>query len=217
MPAMTQRQLTPIDRLITGIDNFLKTATATPTHAARNNPAGGVQDEPMSSSEQTHAASLMRVNHAGEIAAQGLYQGHAAVARDPKIEDQMQRAANEELDHLAWCEQRLRELGSAPSRLNPLWYGGAFLLGAASGILGDRWSLGVIEETERQVVEHLSGHLKRLPAKDSKSRAIVRQMRDEEAQHGNNARRAGASDLPLTIKRAMRATARIMTETAYWI
>jgi ubiquinone biosynthesis monooxygenase Coq7 len=217
MPAMEERQLTPVDRLLAGVDSFLKTVTATPTHGARENPAKDIDDPPLSTSEKTHAASLMRVNHAGEIAAQGLYQGHAAVARDPTIEDQMQRAAAEELDHLAWCEQRLKELGSGPSRLNPVWYGGAFLMGAASGVLGDRWSLGFIEETERQVVQHLTGHLDRLPANDARSRAIVQQMRDEEALHGANARDAGAAELPERIRRLMRLTAKIMTETAYWL
>jgi ubiquinone biosynthesis monooxygenase Coq7 len=217
MPAMKERELTPVDRLIAGVDSILKTVTAAATHAARENPAKNVHDEPLSTIDKSHAAGLMRVNHAGEIAAQGLYQGHAAVARDPKIEDQMKRAADEELDHLAWCEERLKELGSGPSRLNPIWYGGAFMMGAASGMLGDRWSLGFIEETERQVVKHLSGHLDRLPRSDTKSRAIVRQMRDEESAHGENARDAGASELPGPIKRAMRMTARIMTGTAYWI
>jgi ubiquinone biosynthesis monooxygenase Coq7 len=214
---MNERELTPVDRLIAGVDSFLKTVSAAATHAARENPARSVDEEPMSESEKTHAAGLMRVNHAGEIAAQGLYQGHAAVARDPNIEDQMQKAANEELDHLAWCEERLKELGSGPSRLNPVWYGGAFMMGAASGVLGDRWSLGFIEETERQVVQHLSAHLTRLPSKDAKSRAIVHQMRDEEALHGANAKNAGAAALPSPIQRLMRLTAKIMTGTAYWI
>lgn len=217
MPTMKDRELTPVDHLIAGVDSFLKTVTAAPTHASRESPAKNVDGGPLSSTEQTHAAGLMRVNHAGEIAAQGLYQGHAAVARDPDIEDQMQRAAVEELDHLAWCEQRLKELGSGPSRLNPIWYGGAFMMGAASGILGDRWSLGFIEETERQVVKHLSGHLDRLPAEDAKSRAIVKQMRDEEALHGANAKSAGAARLPAPIQRLMRFTAKVMTGTAYWL
>ena len=125
MPAMNERQLTAVDRLLAGVDSFLKAVTAAPTHVARENPAKNVDDKPMSASEISHAAGLMRVNHAGEMAAQGLYQGHAAVARDPDIEGQMQRAAKEELDHLAWCEERLKELGSAPSRLSPVWYGGS--------------------------------------------------------------------------------------------
>lgn len=159
----------------------------------------------------------MRVNHAGEIAAQGLYQGHAAVARDPRIEQQMQAAANEELDHLGWCEERLVELGSGPSKLRPLWYAGAWVMGAASGVLGDKWSLGFIEETERQVSEHLTGHLDRLPEDDAKSRAIVEQMRDEEERHGTNARDAGAAELPGPVRGLMRLVAKVMTRTAYWI
>jgi len=213
---MEQRQLTPLDRLLAGIDSFLKMVSVVPTRGTRESPAKNVDEEALSSSEKSHAASLMRVNHAGEIAAQGLYQGHAAVARDPNIEGQMQKAADQELDHLAWCEERLKDLGSGPSRLNPIWYGGAFVMGAASGILGDRWSLGFIEETERQVVQHLSGHLERLPANDAKSRAIVHQMRDEEALHGANAKDAGAADLPPPVRSLMRLTAKIMTETAYW-
>ncbi len=217
MPAMNERQITPADRLLAGIDSFLKTVSAAPTHATRESPARNVDDTQLSASEKSHAAGLMRVNHAGEIAAQGLYQGHAAVARDPDIEGQMQRAAEEELDHLAWCEERLTELGAAPSRLSPVWYGGAFVMGAASGILGDRWGLGFIEETERQVVQHLTGHLDRLPADDAKSRAIVHQMRDEEALHGANARDAGAAELPSGVRRLMRLAAKIMTGAAYWL
>jgi ubiquinone biosynthesis monooxygenase Coq7 len=217
MPAMEERQLTPVDRLLAGVDSFLKTVTSAPSHGTRASPASNVDDKPMTANEKSHAAGLMRVNHAGEIAAQGLYQGHAAVARDPNIEGQMQRAADEELDHLAWCEERLKELGSGPSHLSPVWYGGAFVIGAASGILGDRWSLGFIEETERQVVQHLTGHLDRLPADDAKSRAIVHQMRDEEALHGENAKDAGAAELPTGVQRIMRLTAKIMTGTSYWL
>src|SRR5690606_15571686 len=141
-----------------------------------------------------HAAGLMRVNHAGEIAAQGLYQGHAAVARSQSIVDHMREAAAEELDHLGWCEQRLEELGAAPSRLRPLWDTGAFTTGAASGAVGDRWSLGFVEETERQVAEHLEGHLDRLPPSDARSRAIIERMRLEEQQHGARAKAAGAEN-----------------------
>ena len=165
--------------------------------------------------QRRHAAGLMRVNHAGEVAAQGLYQGHAAVARDPSIEDQMNRAAEEEFDHLAWCEQRLEELGEKPSLLSPAWYMGAFLIGAASGVLGDKWSLGFIAETEKQVCDHLDSHLDRLPEEDARSRAIVTQMRDEEQEHGDNAREAGAAELPEPVRQLMKLTARVMTSTAY--
>jgi len=214
---MEQRELSPLDRLLSGIDAALRTATAAPTRYARPNPAAGLPDNPMSEPDKSHAAGLMRVNHAGEVAAQGLYQGHAAVARDAGIEADMRRAADEERDHLGWCEERLRELGRAPSRLSPVWYAGAFAIGAASGILGDKWSLGFIEETERQVSEHLSGHLQRLPEDDVRSRAIVEKMRAEEEVHGANARDAGAAELPPPVRALMRLTARLMTGSAYWI
>ena len=165
----------------------------------------------------SRAAGLMRVNHAGEVAAQGLYQGHATVARDPEIEEQMQHAADEEFDHLAWCEQRLTELGSRTSRLSPVWYAGAFTIGALSGALGDRWSLGFIAETERQVCDHLNSHLQHLPEDDQKSRAVVEKMRDEEREHGENAQQAGAADLPPPIRHLMQLTAKVMTKTAYWV
>jgi ubiquinone biosynthesis monooxygenase Coq7 len=214
---MEERQLGPLDRLLSGIDSALRATASTQTRASRPNPAADVPEETLSAAEKTHAAGLMRVNHAGEIAAQGLYQGHAAVARDAGIEEQMKTAADEELDHLGWCEERLGELGSGPSRLRPIWYVGAWAMGAASGIIGDKWSLGFIEETEKQVSEHLTGHLDRLPENDAKSRAIVTQMRDEEEQHGAKARVAGAAELPRPVRRLMRLTARVMTGTAYWI
>ena len=142
-------------------------------------------------------------------------EGHAAVARDESIVEQMQQAADEEYDHLAWCEERLSELDSKPSKFNPLWYAGSFAIGAASGLFGDKWSLGFIAETEKQVCEHLSSHLLRLPDDDERSRAIVKQMRDEEQQHGENATDAGAADLPRPVKDLMRLTSKVMTRTAY--
>lgn len=212
---MDQRELSPLDRLLAGINSALTTVHKPSTRATRANPAGDLAESDLSGAEKSHAAGLMRVNHAGEVAAQGLYQGHAAASRDPSIETQMRHAAAEELDHLGWCEQRLDELGSRPSLLGPLWYAGAFALGALSGALGDRWSLGIVEETERQVSEHLTRHLSRLPESDARSRAIVLQMRDEEEAHGENARAAGAAELPDSIKNMMRLTAKIMTTTAY--
>lgn len=214
---MNERRLSPLDRLLSGIDSALRTVAAPGPHTTRRSPAQEMPEATLSEREKRHAAGLMRVNHAGEVAAQGLYQGHAAIARDRAIEAQMRQAADEEMDHLGWCEQRLGELGAAPSKLSPLWYAGAFVIGAASGALGDRWSLGFIEETERQVSDHLSGHLERLPPQDRKSRAIVARMREEEEQHGDNARRAGASQLPAPIRRLMRMSAKVMTGTAYWV
>ncbi len=214
---MNERELTPVDRLLSGFDNALRTVVKPPSRHTRPNPAGDLEDGELSAAEKRHAAGLMRVNHAGEVAAQGLYQGHAAIARDPDTRAQMQQAANEELDHLGWCEQRLTELGEEPSQLSPLWYAGAFFIGAASGVFGDRWSLGFVEETELQVAEHLSGHLQDLPAEDTRSRAIVEQMRTEEEEHGANAKAAGAAQLPTPVREVMRLTARIMTRTAYRI
>ncbi|MBT8067548.1 MAG: 2-polyprenyl-3-methyl-6-methoxy-1,4-benzoquinone monooxygenase [Gammaproteobacteria bacterium] len=212
---MKNRELSALDRLLAGVDDALRTVAAPAGRPARDNPAGIIKEATLSDSEKSHAAGLMRVNHAGEVAAQALYKGHATVARDTSIEQQMQDAAAEELDHLAWCEQRIQELGEEPSRLSPFWYAGAYAIGAVSGILGDKWSLGFIAETERQVIEHLESHLDDLPAGDARSRAIVEQMRDEEAEHGQNAVDAGAAELPRPVKRLMQLTAKIMTRTAY--
>ncbi len=212
---MHDRHLTPLDRFLAGLSDALATAAAPTSRPARENPAAGIEEADLDASARQHAAGLMRVNHAGEIAAQGLYQGHAAVAREENLREQMRQSADEEFDHLAWCEQRLNELDAKPSKLNPLWYAGSFAIGAASGLLGDKWSLGFIEETERQVCEHLGGHLQRLPEADARSRAIVRQMRDEEQEHGEKAAAAGAAELPRPIKDLMRLTSKVMTGTAY--
>ena len=212
---MQERHLTPLDRILAGANNALRTIAAPAGRPARTNPATEVSDTELTPKQKRHAAGLMRVNHAGEVAAQGLYQGHAVVARDPDIEKQMQHAADEEFDHLAWCEQRLTELGEDRSLLTPVWYSGAFVIGAASGLLGDKWSLGFIAETEKQVCDHLDSHLDRLPEEDSRSRAIVEQMRDEEQEHGDNAREAGAANLPEPVRQLMKLTARVMTNVAY--
>jgi ubiquinone biosynthesis monooxygenase Coq7 len=212
---MQKRPVSPLDRLIIGADNALRTVAAPAGKPARENPADELPESDLDDAERRHSAGLMRVNHAGEIAAQGLYQGHAAVARNPAIEQQMQHAASEEFDHLAWCEQRLRELNEAPSKLSPVWYTGAFAIGAVSGILGDKWSLGFIAETEKQVCAHLDSHLDRLPDKDTRSRAIVSKMYAEEKAHGENAMEAGAAELPGPVQRLMRLMAKVMTSTAY--
>jgi ubiquinone biosynthesis monooxygenase Coq7 len=216
-PIVTIRELSPIDRLLAGADKALRTVAAPAGRPARDYPAGSIEEHDLNAAQRSHAAGLMRVNHAGEVAAQALYQGHAMVARDKTIQEQMQHAAAEEFDHLAWCEQRIQELGEEPSRMSPIWYAGAYAIGAASGLLGDKWSLGFIAETERQVCAHLDRHLDGLPAEDAKSRAIVETMRDEEAQHGESAVAAGAVDLPGPVKTLMRLTAKVMTRTAYWV
>jgi ubiquinone biosynthesis monooxygenase Coq7 len=214
---MNTRRLTPLDRLLASANNALRTVAAPAGDASRPYPAADIVDAELDETERRHAAGLMRVNHAGEVAAQALYQGHAAVARDNAVEIQIKEAAVEEFDHLAWCERRLQELGETPSRLAPIWYAGSFLIGAASGMLGDRWSLGFIAETEKQVCEHLDSHLDGLPQDDRRSRAVVSQMREEEAEHGEHARAAGAAELPLPVRRLMRMTARVMTRSAYWM
>ena len=217
IPNMHERQLTPLDRLLASANNALRTVAAPAGRSARPNPAEHIIDAELDDRQKAHAAGLMRVNHAGEVCAQALYQGHAAVARDKTIEAQIQEAADEEFDHLAWCEERIHELGEDVSKLSPFWYAGAFAIGAASGILGDKWSLGFIAETEKQVCAHLESHLEALPAQDVKSRAIVEQMRDEEEEHGDNAIEAGAAELPAPVKRLMQLTAKVMTKTAYWV
>ncbi len=214
---MEQRRFSPLDKLLVGAGNALRTIAAPAGRPARRNPAENIEEADLDAKQKAHAAGLMRVNHAGEVAAQALYQGHATVARDKDIEEQMKRAANEEFDHLAWCEQRIHELGYKPSRLSPFWYAGAYAIGAASGVLGDKWSLGFIAETEKQVCSHLDSHLDHLPEDDAKSRAIIKQMRDEEEEHGENAIDAGAAELPRPLVRLMQATAKVMTKTAYWV
>jgi len=204
-----------LDSVLKTADDALRTLFA-PAHSARN-PAFPAEAE-LTVAEKRHAAGLMRVNHAGEIAAQGLYRGQAALARSgSSTRDFMQRAAGEETDHLAWCQMRLTELGSSPSRLNPIWYLGSFAIGATAAAFGDALSLGFVTETERQVEGHLASHLDRLPAGDRRSRAIVECMKSDEAAHAQAARTLGASELPAPISGLMRMVARVMTGTAYWL
>ena len=214
---MQSRKLSAVDRLLGACENALRTVSNTPSASSRRSPAAELPDTELSGSARRHAAGLMRINHAGEVAAQALYQGHAAVARDPGVAEHMRAAASEERDHLRWCEERLDELGAAPSRLSPIWYAGAFAIGATSGLLGDRWSLGFVAETERQVADHLRDHLQRLPAEDERSRAIVARMREEEAAHGMEAEQKGAAELPRPVRRLMRVSAEVMKRSAYWL
>lgn len=208
--------LPTLDRLITLFDRSLRTLAA-PPRARRPSPADGQPNEPLDSAERRHAAGLMRVNHAGEVCAQALYQGQALFARDPASRAALDQAAEEEWDHLAWCAERLSELDADPSALNPLWYGGSLALGAAAALAGDRWSLGFLVETERQVEAHLEGHLDRLPDQDARSRAIVTRMRDDEAQHADRALDLGAAALPAPLRGLMRLSARLMTASSYWV
>jgi ubiquinone biosynthesis monooxygenase Coq7 len=202
------------DVVLAELDNGLRTLAA-PAGTGRPNPAGGIPRPSLSPAERAAGAALMRVNHAGEVAAQALYRGQALTTRDPAIRAELLEAAREEEDHLAWCAGRLTELGSHTSVLGPFWYAGSFALGAAAGLLGRATGLGFVVETERQVEEHLTGHLDRLPPADQPSRAIVRQMRSDEAAHGTRARELGGTELPEAVRAGMRATARLMTTLAH--
>lgn len=203
-----------VDDLIGVFDRGLRTLAGVGTPA---NPAPDVPEGDLTEPERAHAAGLMRVNHTGEVCAQALYEGQALTARRGEVRDALERAAAEEVGHLAWCRQRLDELDARPSVLDPLFYAASFLVGAAAGALGDRVSLGFVEATEDQVVRHLDRHLAELPADDARSRAIVEEMRADEARHGVNALRAGGRAFPDGVKQAMTAVSRIMTETTYRI
>jgi 3-demethoxyubiquinol 3-hydroxylase len=205
-----------LDDLVVGFDRALRTLAGHPT-SARPTPGTHLVDGDLTAGERRHAAGLMRVNHTGEICAQALYAAQALVARNPGVRQEFAQAAREEEEHLAWTQQRLTELHDRPSWLNPLWYAGSFAIGIAAGVVGDRRNLGFVVETERQVEEHLTGHMERLPAADAKSRAIVEQMRDDEARHGAAARAAGAVDLPFPVKAMMRVAANVMRAVAYRI
>ena len=218
---MEPRRIDFLDRVIGEIDKAIKVLAA-PARAARDYPAAAA-GAALTESERRRSSRLMRVDHAGEVSAQALYQGQALTATDPTVAAAMRQAAAEETDHLAWCEQRLGELGGSRSLLNPLWYLGSFTIGAAAGILGNAWgggdrlSLGFIGETERQVESHLLDHLGRLPAGDERSRAILEQMKHDEVQHGAQAMAAGGSELPAPVRGAMHLVSRVMTHVSYWI
>jgi ubiquinone biosynthesis monooxygenase Coq7 len=205
----------PLDHLLMAADEALRALSGS-VQASRPLPCSDRQ-VPASPADRRLSASLMRVNHTGEVCAQALYSGQAMVARDPAIRSALVTAAAEERDHLAWCRDRLSDLQSRPSVLDPLWYAGSFAWGLASGLAGDRWSLGFLAETEAQVERHLDGHLERLPADDGCSRAIVAQMRDDENRHGETGRALGAVELPYGVRRAMRVASNVMTRTAYWV
>ena len=211
----TQRQFSPADRLLLQADSALRTLLPFSGQPARQSPAQNEVDAPLSARETAHAAGLMRINHTGEVCAQALYQGQALTARLPKVRQAMEHAAEEEIDHLAWCEKRIRELGSQPSLLNPLFYGLSFGVGAVAGLISDKVSLGFVAETEDQVCKHLDEHLQQLPAADQRSRAILQQMRVDEAQHANNALDAGAMRFPTPVKRGMTLLAKVMTKSTY--
>lgn len=203
-----------IDRLIIGFDRALRTLCG-PAVSLRPVPGENLPNQELSAAEKRHAVALMRVNHSGEVCAQALYQGQALTARDDAARETLERAAQEETEHLAWTARRIDELGGRVSVLNPFFYAGSFAIGALSGLLGDKWNMGFLAETERQVEGHLDGHLEQLPARDEKSRAIVAQMKEDEARHASTALAHGAAELPEPVKQAMRISSRLMTVSTY--
>jgi len=203
-----------LDKLISEFDTGLRTLLAKP-HSQRMHPDEGVAETQLTDAEKRHASALMRVNHTGEVCAQALYSGQAITARNAATSKTMQQAAREETEHLAWCETRIHELGGRTSVLNPLFYAGSFAIGTVAGALGDKWSLGFLEETEKQVGEHLTSHLTQLPEADEKSRKIVEQMRTDEAKHANDAKLHGAAQLPAPVKFCMKQMSKFMTASTY--
>ncbi len=203
------------DRFILQFDRALRTVAA-PARAARPSPASACPEAPLTAAEKTHVGRLMRINHSGEICAQALYQGQALTARVDSNRAALQSAAQEEEDHLAWCEQRIAELGGRTSWLNPFWYAGSLALGVLAGVAGDRWNLAFLKETERQVEAHLAGHLARIPAQDQRTRAVIEQMKTDEAGHAALAQQLGAAEFPAPVKWAMAWSSRLMTRTVYW-
>ena len=214
---MRQRRLSLVDKLITEVDSVMRTVTNRGNSAGRPSPSQGHTDAELSEQERKHVAGLMRVNHTGEVCAQALYQGQALTAKLPSVREEMQEAAAEEVDHLVWCEQRLRELGSHTSYLNPAWYGMSFAMGAIAGAIGDKVSLGFVAATEERVCNHLRDHLKQLPDEDRKSQLILQQMLEDEQRHGENALQAGGTDFPRPVKDAMTTVSQVMTRTSYRI
>ncbi len=205
-----------LDKLIIEFDKGLKTLTAS-AHSVRPHPDKNIQETELSAEEKRHALGLMRVNHCGEVCAQALYNGQSLTAKNPQIVGALQQASKEETEHLAWCEKRIHALGGHTSFLNPLWYAGSFTLGAIAGAIGDKWNLGFLAETEHQVGAHLENHLHELPASDEKSRAILEQMKTDEAQHADTAIGLGGAELPAPIKAAMKQMSKVMTSTTYYL
>ena len=211
------RHFTPIDNLLMQVDTGLRTLFGKPSVTERPNPEEAVAEGELSATEKVLAGRLMRINHSGEVAAQGLYQGQALTAKLPEVREKMERAAQEENDHLAWCEQRIHELGTHTSYLNPLWYLGSVAIGASAGLAGDKWSLGFVAETERQVVRHLDSHLTQVAEQDNKSRVILEQMKEDEGHHATVAIQAGGAELPAPIKKFMSLTSKVMTKSVFWL
>jgi len=212
---MTTRHYTSLDHLVMNFDQAVRTLVGRPLVTERPDPADSIEEASLNEAEKTESMCLMRVNHSGEVAAQALYQGQALTAKLPEVRERMERAAAEENDHLDWCEKRVHALDGHLSYLNPLWYAGSFAIGATAGLAGDKWSLGFVAETERQVIQHLDEHLKKISLEDRKSRAVLEQMKLDEARHGELAKAAGGAELPEPVKVGMAMISKIMTGIAY--
>jgi ubiquinone biosynthesis monooxygenase Coq7 len=214
---MSERGYTVIDEFVIRLDRYLSLLFDSPNQTERPYPAHGIEASPLESSERSHSEGLMRVNHAGEVSAQALYKAQAITARDEEIRETMRRSANEEVDHLYWCKYRLDELDGRTSYLGPFWFMGSFAIGIAAGIIGDKWNLGFVVETEDLVIEHLENHIQSLPEQDDRSRAILEQMKADEEHHATVALHTGATRLPQPVRRIMQLMSRVMTSTAYRI
>lgn len=212
-----QRQINFADKCVFALDKALTTIWGKPQGSGRNNPAAKLPEAALSEAQRRHNAALMRVNHAGEVSAQALYQGQALTAKLPDVRQAMQQAAAEENDHLIWCQQRLTALNGHRSVLNPFWYTGSFLLGALAGKAGDKWSLGFVAETEKQVEAHLNDHLSQLNSEDAASEAVLRQMQADEIHHGQQAMQAGGVALPVPVQKLMTVVSKVMTRSSYWL
>ncbi len=211
------RNYTPFDQLIISADTALRTLVGQPMVTHREYPAKNISDATFSDVDRKHITGLMRVNHSGEVSAQALYQGQATTCKNPKIKEKLRQAALEENDHLVWTKNRVNELGGHTSLFNPLWYGGSFAIGAFAGVIGDKWNLGFLAETEHQVIQHLESHLNKLPGGDLRSRAILEQMKIDEQKHASTAIEQGAAELPAPVKTLMVAMSKVMTGAAYYI
>jgi ubiquinone biosynthesis monooxygenase Coq7 len=214
---MHERHLTPFDHALINLDQAVRTLFGRPRVTERRNPAELHQDVDLNDDERRHIGRLMRVNHTGEVCAQALYQGQAMTARTADVRERLERSAREENDHLAWCEERIDELGGRKSLLNPIWYAGSFAIGAAAGLAGDKWSLGFVVETERQVEDHLEDHMAQVPADDLRTRAIMEQMKADEIHHADVAQAAGGAELPAPVRLAMKTVSKVMTKGVYWV
>jgi ubiquinone biosynthesis monooxygenase Coq7 len=214
---MSSRHFTPIDNIIDQFDNGLRTLFGSPQTTERENPAMPIEETELSEQEKILSGRLMRINHCGEVAAQGLYQGQAFTAKLENVRDNMNQAAIEENDHLDWCATRIKELHTHTSLLNPAWYIGSFSIGAIAGLAGDKWSLGFVAETEHQVIKHLDEHLEQIASNDKKSRAVLEQMKIDEGEHATQAIEAGGAELPFPVKMMMKFTSKIMTRSSYWV